>query len=72
MVAVILTTFPQLNGNISAICEMSKKSIKHVIKSENRAQNTINLNRPISGSKKSPTCTVPAEHSHARQAADDN
>lgn len=39
---------------------------------ENNAQKTINLKRPISGSKKRPTCTVPAEHSQARQAADDN
>ena len=32
---------------------------------------TINLNRPINGSKNRPTWTVPAEHSHARQTADD-
>lgn len=32
---------------------------------------TINLSRPINGSKKSPTCTVPAEHSNARQQADE-
>uniref|UniRef100_A0A8D8BTZ7 (northern house mosquito) hypothetical protein n=1 Tax=Culex pipiens TaxID=7175 RepID=A0A8D8BTZ7_CULPI len=64
-------SFPQLKGNISAMCDISKNSIKHVINSENRAQNTINLNRPISGSKNNPTCTVPAEHSQAKQAADD-
>lgn len=51
---------------------MSKNSIKHVIKSEKRAQNTMSLNRPINGNKNSPTCTVPAEHSQARQAAEDN
>lgn len=51
---------------------MSKNNIKHVIKSEKRAQNTISLNRPIKGNKNSPTCTVPAEHSQARQAAEDN
>lgn len=57
---------------MSAICEISKKSIKHVIKSEKSAQNTINLSRPINGNKNNPTCTVPAEHSQARHAADDN
>lgn len=68
----ILTTFPQLNGNISAMCEMSKNNMRQVIKSENSAQNTINLSRPISGNKKRPTWTVPAEHSQARHAADDS
>lgn len=36
----ILTNFPQLKGNISAICEISKKSIKHVTSNEKSAQNT--------------------------------
>lgn len=61
-----------MNGNIRAMCEISKNSIKQVIRREKSAQKTINLKRPISGSKKRPTCTVPAEHSQARQAADDN
>ena len=38
---------------------------------EGKWVHTINLNRPINGSKKSPTCTVPAEHSNAKQQADD-
>lgn len=57
---------------MSAICDISKNSIKQVMRRENSAQKTINLKRPISGSKKRPTCTVPAEHSQARQAAEDN
>jgi hypothetical protein len=36
----ILTNFPQLKGNISAMCEISKKSIKHVTSNEKSAQNT--------------------------------
>lgn len=40
--------------------------------SEKRAQKTISLRRPMSGSRKRPTCTVPAEHSQARQTAEDN
>lgn len=51
---------------------MSRNNMRHVIRRENSAQNTINLRRPMSGSKKRPTCTVPAEHSQARQAAEDN
>jgi hypothetical protein len=62
----------QLNGNIKAICEISKNSIKQVSNNENKAQNTINRNRPISGNKNNPTCTVPAEHSQARHAAEDS
>lgn len=65
-------TLVQLNGNMSAICEMSRNNIRQVISKEKIAQKTINLKRPMSGSKKRPTCTVPAEHSQARQAADDN
>lgn len=68
----ILTIFVQLKGNIRAICEISRNIMRHVIKSENSAQKTINLRRPMSGSKNRPTCTVPAEHSQARQAAEDN
>lgn len=34
----ILTNFPQLKGNISAMCEISKKSIKHVTSNEKSAQ----------------------------------
>lgn len=68
----LLTTLVQLNGNMSAICEMSRNNIRQVISREKIAQKTINLKRPMSGSKKRPTCTVPAEHSQARQAADDN
>lgn len=67
-----LTTLPQLNGNISAMCDMSRNSIRQVISSENSAQKTISRRRPISGNRNRPTCTVPAEHSHARHAADDN
>ncbi len=33
---------------------------------------TINRNRPIRGNKNNPTWTVPAEHSHAKHAAEDN
>lgn len=57
---------------MSAMCEISKNNIRQVISKEKIAQKTINLKRPMSGSKKRPTCTVPAEHSQARQAADDN
>lgn len=32
---------------------------------------TINLSRLISGKRKRPTCTVPAEHSNAKQQADE-
>lgn len=32
----------------------------------------MSLSLPINGSKKRPTCTVPAEHSQARQAADES
>lgn len=35
-----LTTLAQLNGNISAICDISKNNIKHVTNNENSAQNT--------------------------------
>lgn len=69
---VILTTFVQLKGNIRAIWETSRNIMRHVINREKSAQNTINLRRPMSGSRKRPTCTVPAEHSQARQAAEDN
>lgn len=40
----ILTNFPQLKGNISAMCDISKKSIKHVTSNEKSAQNTYNKN----------------------------
>lgn len=66
------TTFVQLNGNIRAICDISRKSMRHVMRSEKSAQKTISLRRPMSGSRKRPTCTVPAEHSQAKQAAEDN
>lgn len=66
-----LTSFAQLNGNISAICEISKNSIKLVKSNENIAQNTIKRKRPISGNRNRPTCTVPAENSLAKHAADD-
>lgn len=72
IIAMQLTTFVQLNGNISAICEMSRNNMRQVIRRENSAQNTIKRIRPINGSRNKPTCKVPAEHSHARQAADDN
>lgn len=36
------------------------------------AENIINRNRPNNGSKNNPTCTVPAEHSVNKHAADDN
>lgn len=67
-----LTTFVQLNGNMSAICEISRNNMRQVIRREKRAQNTIKRMRPINGSRNRPTCNVPAEHSQARQAADDN
>lgn len=68
----LVTTRAQLNGNINAICDISKNSIKQVTSNENNAQNTMSLSLPINGSKKRPTCTVPAEHSQARQAADES
>lgn len=67
-----LTTLPQLNGNISAIAETSKKIKRQVISIENSAENIINRNRPNNGSKNNPTWTVPAEHSVTKHAADDN
>lgn len=67
-----LTTLPQLNGNISAIADTSKNSSRQVISIENSAENIINRNRPNNGSKNNPTCTVPAEHSVNKHAADDN
>lgn len=51
---------------------MSRNSMRQVSSSENNAQNTINRSRPISGNRNSPTWTVPAEHSHAKHAADDS
>lgn len=36
------------------------------------AENIIKRMRPNSGSKNNPTCTVPAEHSVYKHAADDN
>lgn len=66
-----LTNFGQLNGNISAMCEISRNTIRLVNSNENIAQNTINRSRPINGRKKRPTCTVPAENSHKMHAAED-
>jgi hypothetical protein len=40
----ILTNFPQLKGNMSAMCDISKNSIKHVTSNEKSAQNTYNKN----------------------------
>lgn len=68
----LLTTLPQLNGNINAIVEISKNSSRQVISTENSAENIIKRMRPNSGSKNNPTCTVPAEHSVTKHAADDN
>lgn len=67
-----LTTLPQLNGNISAMADTSKNMSRQVISIENNAENIINRNRPSNGSKNKPTCTVPAEHSVNKHAADDN
>lgn len=39
---------------------------------ENSVENIIKRIRPKSGSKNNPTCTVPAEHSVTKHAADDN
>lgn len=39
---------------------------------EKSAENIINLKRPNNGSRNKPTCTVPAEHSVTKHAADDN
>lgn len=54
------------------MCDISRKIMRHVMSSEKSAQKTISLRRPMSGSRKRPTCTVPAEHSQARQTAEDN
>lgn len=67
-----LTIFPQLNGNMSAIVDISKNSIRQVMSMENSAENIINRRRPNNGNRNSPTCTVPAEHSVTRHAAEDN
>lgn len=67
-----LTTLPQLNGNISAIADTSKNMSRQVMSIESSAENIINRNRPSNGSKNNPTCTVPAEHSVNKHAADDN
>lgn len=68
----LLTTLPQLNGNISAMADTSKNMSRQVMSIENSAENIINRNRPSNGSKNKPTCTVPAEHSVSKHAADDN
>lgn len=68
----VLTTLPQLNGNISAMADTSKNMSRQVMSIENNAENIINRNRPSNGSKNKPTCTVPAEHSVNKHAADDN
>lgn len=49
------TNLGQLNGNINAMCEISRKIIKLVSSNENIAQNTINRSRPINGKKNKPT-----------------
>lgn len=68
----IRTTLPQLNGNIKAIVEISKNSSRQVMSMEISAENIIKRMRPNSGSKNNPTCTVPAEHSVNKHAADDS
>lgn len=68
----VLTTLPQLKGNIKTIVEISKNSNRQVINTENSVENIIKRIRPKSGSKNNPTCTVPAEHSVTKHAADDN
>lgn len=72
MLKIVLTTLPQLNGNIIAIVDTSKNINTHVMSRENIAANINKRIRPSNGSKNSPTCTVPAEHSVAKHAADDS
>lgn len=66
-----ITNLGQLNGNIRAMCDISRNTIKLVSNNENIAQNTMSRKRPISGRKNKPTWTVPAENSHKIHAADD-
>lgn len=54
------------------MADTSKNMSRQVMSIENNAENIINRNRPSNGSKNKPTCTVPAEHSVNKHAADDN
>lgn len=57
---------------MSAIADTSKNMSEQVRSIEISAENINSRSLPSNGSKNNPTCTVPAEHSVNKHAADDN